>query len=186
MTEGSSANLSTSYKYVVDGGWLLHKLPWTTGATFGQICLAYASYVKAHFGNATVVFDGYEDSPSTRDQTHLKRSKGIRSPDIDFSGTTTVTLKKDFFLNNQKNKGKFILLLAGVLSLSGCRVGYSSGDAHFTIATAAVTSCFDVETCLVGNDTDVLVLLLHHCQPGSYPLFLRAETKPGTAKLYNI
>ena len=48
--------------YIIDAGYLLHKLVWPTGKTFGKVCAAYVRYVKAHFGgDCTVVFDGYEN-----------------------------------------------------------------------------------------------------------------------------
>ena len=33
-------------KYVLDGGSLLHIVPWTVDHTFAQICPAYVKYIK--------------------------------------------------------------------------------------------------------------------------------------------
>lgn len=57
--------------YVIDGGNLLHSVVWQRPATFKQICQQYTSYVIAHFGKATIVFDGYDEEHSTKDEEHL-------------------------------------------------------------------------------------------------------------------
>ena len=56
-------------KYVLDGGSLLHKVPWTIDETFAQICQAYVTYIKKRYGNCpTIVFDGGYDFASTKIQ----------------------------------------------------------------------------------------------------------------------
>jgi len=44
--------------YVLDGGSLLHHLPWKTGDSYGAIAKSYADFTVRHYGQATVVFDG--------------------------------------------------------------------------------------------------------------------------------
>ena len=64
-------------KYVLDGGSLLHKVPWTVGHTFAQICHSYVTYIKKRYGNCpTIVFDGGYDAASTKDTAHVRRTKG--------------------------------------------------------------------------------------------------------------
>jgi len=46
--------------YVLDGGSLLHRLPWKTGDSYGAITESYADFTVRHYGQATVVFDGYK------------------------------------------------------------------------------------------------------------------------------
>ncbi|VDI69503.1 Hypothetical predicted protein [Mytilus galloprovincialis] len=68
----------TVYSYVVDGGSLMHKIPWKSGLTFGEICKRYVDSVKCNGTNSVVVvFDGYVSGPDTKDAMHLKRTKGI-------------------------------------------------------------------------------------------------------------
>ena len=56
--------------YVVDGGWLLHKVKWNAGCQFSDILQSYVNFIGRHFGEATVVvFDGYL-SPTTKDYEH--------------------------------------------------------------------------------------------------------------------
>ena len=49
------------YMYVLDGGSLLHRLPWTRGETFESVCKKYVNYVTRKYGKATIVFDGYNN-----------------------------------------------------------------------------------------------------------------------------
>ena len=56
---------TTDVQYVLDGGSLLHRIPWPRGATFGKIIDMYAKYVRNRYSNAIVVFDGYGNGPSS-------------------------------------------------------------------------------------------------------------------------
>ena len=60
------ANLN-SKMHVVDGGWLLHQVKWSSSATINTIFDTYVRYVDQYFKNATVVFDSYGEEPSTKD-----------------------------------------------------------------------------------------------------------------------
>ena len=59
--------------YVLDGGSLLHRVPWMTGQTYGAIADSYAEFTVRHYGQATLVFDGYGEGSSIKDNTHLRR-----------------------------------------------------------------------------------------------------------------
>ena len=50
---------SETVQYVLDGGALLHRIPWTRGATYDQIFEQYSAYVIRRYCRAIVVFDGY-------------------------------------------------------------------------------------------------------------------------------
>ena len=65
-------NINTN---VIDGGNLLHRVPWLKGDTFEQSS-RYVDYVQKIYQNVVVVFDGYTCQPSSKDIAHLKRSKG--------------------------------------------------------------------------------------------------------------
>ena len=56
--------------FVLDGGALLHHLPWPHGITYDGICSLHVQYVANRYGKDTVVFDGYQNGPSTKDVTH--------------------------------------------------------------------------------------------------------------------
>ena len=61
--------------YVLDGGALLQRVPWTNGETFENICLKYVSYVTNRYGKATIVFDGYDDAPSIKDALEIAKDQ---------------------------------------------------------------------------------------------------------------
>ena len=44
----------------LDGGAALQHTPWKNGATIKQICFVHTEYVTRKYGNATVLFDGYQ------------------------------------------------------------------------------------------------------------------------------
>jgi hypothetical protein len=62
---------------VLDGGSLLHRLPWRKGDTFGQICQMYADYIarrqmyadyiSRRYRKTIIVFHRYGSAPSTKD-----------------------------------------------------------------------------------------------------------------------
>lgn len=91
--------------YVLDDGSLLYRLPWPRGTTFDLICTMYVDYVKK-FRQPTIVFDGYEAGPSTKDSTHVRRSGGVVGAKANFDGSTPVASKKEHFLaHKQQNNG---------------------------------------------------------------------------------
>jgi len=61
--------------YMLDGGSLLHRLPWKTGDSYGAIAESYVDFTVRHYGQATVVFDGYSEGPSIKDNTHQRWGK---------------------------------------------------------------------------------------------------------------
>ncbi|CAC5386694.1 unnamed protein product [Mytilus coruscus] len=74
----------TNVVHVIDGGSLLYRIPWIKGQTFSQISMKYIDHIRKRFSNPTIVMDGYNSS-STKDITHLRRSKGAQSNTITFT-----------------------------------------------------------------------------------------------------
>jgi hypothetical protein len=95
---------TTDVQYVLDGGSLLHRIPWPRGATFGKIIDMYAEYVRNRYNNVIIVFDGYGNGPSTKDHTHQRWTKGIVGTKVYFNEDTPFKSKKDLFLGNVENK----------------------------------------------------------------------------------
>ena len=87
-----------------------------------------------------------------------------------------VTLKKDEFLSNQVNKQKFINLLSENLEHAGYSTRHAKGDAVMIVDTAK-TKARGQMTVLIGEDTDLLVLLLYHAQMDAKELFFRPEPR---------
>lgn len=60
--------------YIIDGGFLLHKVRWgKKGLTFKEVCDKYVDYVVNTFKSAIIVFDGYQNSNSTKQAEHYRR-----------------------------------------------------------------------------------------------------------------
>ena len=67
---------STPQRFIVDGGFLLHKVKWFVSATYGDVALHYCNYVKTHYGSEVVViFDGYDTGASVKDPEHVMRAQ---------------------------------------------------------------------------------------------------------------
>ena len=161
--------------YVVDGGALIHRVIWPHGVTYDAVCAMYVQYVQGRYGNATIVFDGYQ-GPSTKGCTHQRRAP-TSAPPVAFDSGMLISLKKKDFLSNQENKQRFINLLAEKLRIAGCTVFQAPGDADLLIVQTAVQVARTHTTVLVGDDTDLLVLLIYHGQMDASDLFFIPEPK---------
>ena len=164
--------------YVLDGGSLLYRLPWPRGTTFDLICTMYVDYVKK-FRQPTIVFDGYEAGPSTKDTTHLRRSGGVVGAKVNFNGSTPVASKKEQFLAHANNKQRFVDMLSQKLEAADCHVVQARGDADVLIAKTAVASAAESPTTVIGEDTDLLVLLICHADLESHPLYMQSDKTKG-------
>ena len=67
----------------------------------------YTNYVAKKYGEAIVVFDGYDES-STKDVVHQRRAKGQARVAVTFTEDMKLTMKKVNFLANSTNKQQFI------------------------------------------------------------------------------
>ena len=166
-------------QYVLDGGALIQRIPWARGATYREICSVYTEYVLKKYGEAVVVFDGY-DGKSTKDMTHQRRTKGQPGVTVTFTSDMQLTMKKDLFLANKTNKQQFIKMVGDHLEMKKCEVHHAPGDADLLIVQKAVELATRVNTVLVGDDTDLLILLCYHANLDSHSIFFRPEPKKGT------
>ncbi len=171
--------------YVLDGGSLLHRLLWKTGDSYGAIAQSYADFTIRHYGLATVVFDGYDGGPSIKDNTHLRRGQNIH-PVVSFTAETEFSGKKDAFLSRDSNKQGLINLISDELKKWNCHVINAPGDADVDIVKAAVEASCHHSTTLIGEDTDLLVLLLYHARADSKELYFRSDNQSKCIKVYNI
>ena len=178
---------SADVNYVIDGGSLLHHLPWPCDSTYDTVFSLGVQYVTCKYGQATIVFDGYEDGHSTKDCTHLRRA-GAGSPTIKFEGHMVMSSKKEDFLANKTNKQRFINMFANKLQAAGCTVFHATGDTDILIVMTAVESAKTKTTVLIGEDTDLLILLCYHADPDGEDLFFMGEPKKASisAKMWNI
>ena len=65
--------------------------------TYNEIIQKYINYVQSRYGKCVVIFDGYQDGPSTKDHEHRRRlMKVVISPDV------CVNLESEFSSTSQK------------------------------------------------------------------------------------
>ena len=81
-----------------------------------------------------------------------------------------------------KNKQRFISLLSERLEQAGCETHHAKGDADILIVQTAVQCAVSCQTILVGDDTDLLVLLCYHVKDNSCDIFFKPESRTGTKK----
>lgn len=91
---------------------------------------------------------------------------------------------------NQTNKQRFIGMLSDYLERSGVTVVQAKGDADLLIVQTSIESAKTVNTVLVGDDTDLLVLLCFHAdisQTSKDIFFIpKAKQKAGSRRVWNI
>ena len=186
--ESTPTNVTPTNAVVVDGGSLLHKLPWKIGDSFHEICSSYSCYLKQRYQNSTtIVFDGYSAGPDTKDVAHLRRSKGKVGTHVKFSEDTPLRMKKEVFLNNQENKQAFIDMLGACLTTNGMDVVHARGDADTLIVDTAINLAKQTPTTVIGEDTDLLVLLLHHYTADLNQMQFRSDSKSTkSVKIWDI
>ena len=93
---------------------------------------------------------------------HKRRAKGKQGPTVSFTNDMVLSVSKDIFLSNSVNKQNFIQQLGNNLQAAGCEVFNVSSDADVLIAQKAIEMANEQNTVLIGDDTDLLVLLLYH------------------------
>ena len=155
---------------VVDGGWLLHNVKWEANLTWKDVAESYLRFVKSmgsHRLRITVVFDGY--GSSTKDHDHLRRTKNACC-DIQIRLDLKIIIAREKFLDNKNNKAQLVLLLAETFSRNGISVQQCSDDADTSIVRAALDEARESPVEVRAEDTDVLVMLIHHV--ADHPIFL--------------
>ena len=174
--------------YVLDGGSLLHRVTWPQDVTYADGISEYVSYIKRRYCNATIVFDGYDSGPSIKDVTHNRRS-GRVAPDIDFSGNMRVCVKMEPFLSNGANKQRLIKMLIRELRGTGYGAIQASDDADVLIVQTTLQIAETSATVLIGEDTDLLVLLLQHTPISCHDVFFvpgRTNASTKATKIWHI
>lgn len=172
---------ATSF-YVIDGGFLLHKVKWTVGQHFSDILESYVRYIDRHYGkNVTVIFDGYEKL-TIKSAERNRRAKSKASRDIKFNESMPLTISQEKFLLNSKNKNNLIKLLKNKFSEVGIVSRQCDGDADRTIVTTAIELAQNLnrKVVIVAEDTDVLVLLTALTPNNLHIFFL----KPGRPNIH--
>jgi hypothetical protein len=163
---------------VIDGGWLMHQISWTSSDSFSSIGTNYVNFVKRKACSRTtvVVFDGYESSP--KDHEHKRRSKdSIGCSEIRIIPTKPCPVTKAKFLSNNVNKSKFITYICELLQNVGINTSIARDDADTLVVKKALqlSSSNNKSVEIIAEDTDILILLLHHSITCTKPLFFTTQ-----------
>ena len=79
-----------------------------------------------------MVFDGY-NRVSTKSMTQQRRAAGKVGSTMTFSDNMNITLKKEEFVSNSRNKQRLINLLSQVLQKNNYTIHHADGDADLLI-----------------------------------------------------
>ena len=163
VSSTSNATFPKNKIFVLDGGALIQKRTWQKGETFKDICQKYVDHIIQNFGqSARVVFDGYPTEPTTKDTAHLKRSKGMKGISVQFSLNSKLSMTKEKFLLSKENKQKFNNCLVSYLETYDISAVEADDDADTLVVTTAIDAVKTCDVIVIGEDTDILVLLLHY------------------------
>ena len=157
------------------------------GATYREICTGYTDYMVKKYGEAIVVFDGYGES-STKDMVHQRQAKGEAGVAVTFTEDMKLTMKKVNFLANSIPTSSSSSTCLATTWRRNAKCTMLPGDADVFIVQKAVESATLMDTALVGEDTDLLILLCCHASLDSHNIFFRPEPKKNTKKpkVWNI
>ena len=167
---------------MLDGGSRLQRIPWTKGDLFSTTCMTYVNYVTKKYPKLTLVFDDYPDKPSTKDITHMRLTRGVTSPKVTFNENMLCKTKKEVFLSNTDNKRSFLNLLSTKLCENGCTTINAKEDADVLIVQTALELANTCDVVLIGEDTDLLVLLCYHADIHSNRIYFNSESKQAVAR----
>ena len=135
-------------------------------------------YVKRSCPHTIVVFDGYFGGPSTKDMAHVQRST-LPGRDVQFTPDMLLSEKKEEFLSNTTNKQRFTHLVGRCLEENGIPVQHAQG---MLIVQVALRSAMEYATVLVGEDTDLLILLLFHVNSDMKDVFFSSTRASATRR----
>ena len=118
--------------------------------------------------------------------THQRRTGLSAGVEVNFKEDMVLTIKKEMFLANKSNKLRFIYMLGSKLEKEGCEVVYSEGDADFDIVNKAISVSTDMAAVVVGEDTDLLILLLHNAKQDRISIYFSPQQKQNAKKEFGI
>lgn len=178
-----------SFVFVLDGGFLLQSVCWPHGVTYRDIFRRYLDFIVHHYrGKAYVVFDGYHnDSLGVKSYERYRRGETNFTANIDFTEDMLLTVTQKKFLSNIGNKYRFIKMLSRYLQDNNVQVAIAPEDADTLIVNTAikVNRSMEGHVAVVGNDTDLLVLLVALNKYERKTIFLYKIVPGKTKDLYS-
>lgn len=153
---------NTNTIYIIDRGYILHRVEWDWEETFDAIFEKYIYYLHRHFGyNIIIIFDGYTDYKNNIKGAEQNRRNTKISPcsDVLFDQFMTVPTNQQQFLANTHNKSRFISMLSEKLTTANIFVKQANNIADVLIIETALEQFNINTTIVVGEDVDLLIIL---------------------------
>lgn len=176
--------------HVIDGGYLLHSIVWPSRETYDNIVNSYVTHVIQRYGKECfVIFDGYPEYPTTKGIEHIRRGNKT-SPQINFTIGMVCSVNQNEFLANPKNKQKLIDFIVLKLTNEHISATVAEDDADVDIIQKAISvskSHNQSSVIVIGQDTDLLILLVGLPESGKSSLFFQKQSHTNSAAtLYDI
>ena len=164
VSSTSNATFPKNKIFVLDGGALIQKRTWQKGETFKDICQKYVDHIIQNFGQSArwIVFDGYPTEPTTKDNAHLKKSKGMEGISVQFSLNSKLSMTKEKFLLSKEIKQNFNDCLVSYSETYDISAVQADDDTDTLVVTTAIDAVKTCDVIVIGEDTDILALLLHY------------------------
>lgn len=145
--------------YVIDGGFLLHKVISKRYGVVRETFQKIEKYIRNHFKSRVhIIFDGYPeaDFAGTKSAERLRWSTKNLSPTVEFDENTSLSLAKEKFLSNDKNKACFIELLVNFPRQNNITADQAFEDADNSIVETAIENSMKYRAVfIVGEDIDL-------------------------------
>ncbi len=133
------------------------------------------------YGNAVIVFNGYSDTPTTKDATHTRRCGRSVGPVVQCMPNFTVQLKIYRFLANSTNKQRFIDRLNYYLERAGCITKHAMYYADLLIVKTAIEQARLRDVIVIADNTDIIIVLCFHVSPTCNRIAFQPEWKRDSA-----
>jgi len=111
--------------------------------------------------------------------TRNRRSKGVFDQKVMFTPTMLLRSKKENFLSNSDNKQNVIDLLCETFKANGIDCVNAPTDADVMVAKKGIEHARETVTYVIGEDTDLLVLLCHYAERGMNDLYFKSSKEGG-------
>ena len=85
--------------------------------------------------------------------------------------------KRRLSVNRKQTKQTFINVLDDKVLEDGCTVHHAQADADLLIVQTAIEYTVSMKTTIIGDDTDLLVLLCYYLDTNSHYVFLSPQPK---------
>jgi len=182
-TEMTTSLLPQRSVPVINGGYLLRVVTWSECTTYGDVAQQYIRYVGRHYGlTSVIVFDGYCSGPSTKDHEHQRRACKF-APGVVVDPVKTAYRDQFAFLANDRNKCAFVALLITCLQSAGFTVHQARDDADTLVVKVALQLAASKEVNVIGNDTDILIMLVSHYRPQMCDIFMSGRCVSSVAAI---